>query len=166
MSEVEVKGILKNIGEMIRNARINKRWSMAQLAEKSGISSSLISDLENNKGKVPNIFTLISIARALNLADDEFINGFWNQAKTIPKRQEQTSLESTIRHDLQNYGLPQKALIEIMNIINILMLVKKMYHMKYESDETGEIPYIFCHKEYNETQNELLDYYYNHYSKQ
>lgn len=132
MSEEEVKGILRNIGEMIKAARNNKGWSMAQLAEKSGISSSLISDLENNKGKVPNICTLISIARALNLADDEFIKGFWNKSKTVRKKNKQSVQETVVSNALLEYGIPQKALSGVMNYINMIAKAGNMYDIWFK----------------------------------
>lgn len=134
MSEKEVKDILKNIGEMIRTARNNKGWSMAQLAEKSGISSSLISDLENNKGKVPNIFTLISIARALNLSDDEFITGFWQQSKKVRIKNKESEQHDIVIKALLGYGIPQKAMAGVMNYIDMFAAVGKVYDL-YEKNK-------------------------------
>lgn len=159
MSEEEVKGILRNIGEMIKTARNNKGWSMAQLAEKSGISSSLISDLENNKGKVPNIFTLISIARALNLADDEFIKGFWNQSKTVRKRNKQSVQETVVSNALLEYGIPQKALGGVMNYINMIVKVGNMYDIWFKRSNNMVANKQEADKIFSETEIELLKLY-------
>lgn len=138
ISEIEVTNILKNIGEMIKTERTKKNWSMADLADKSGISSSLISDLENKKGKVPNIFTLISIARALNLADDEFIKSFWRQSKTVRRKNKQSEQESEVRKSLLEYGIPQKALGGVMDYINMIIKAGNMYEI-WQSRTNGMV---------------------------
>lgn len=49
----------------IKQIRREKNISLKQLSRKSGISSSQINDIENNY-KMPSIFTLELIAKALN----------------------------------------------------------------------------------------------------
>ena len=111
ISKDDMKLILKNISELIRTSRQDKGWSMANLANKSGISSSLISDLENNKGKVPNIFTLIAIARALEIPDETFIASIWNNVSPACNK---IKPEDKIRTALSEYGVPNVAITNIM----------------------------------------------------
>ena len=160
MSKDEVTKILKNIGDMIQAERAKKGWSMAQLAEISGISSSLISDLENNKGKVPNIFTLISIARALNLTDDEFIKAFWAQTKPVVRRKTERDKEDEVRTALLEYGIPSSILKGIMDYINIIVKLSDLYEScdRYELYKTIQMPHG-SNCLYEEKQYELLKYF-------
>lgn len=50
----------------IRKIRIEKNMTQEELSQKSGISESYISELENNL-KIPTILTLCQLAEALNV---------------------------------------------------------------------------------------------------
>ena len=130
ISKEDMQLILKNISELIRTSRQDKGWSMANLANKSGISSSLISDLENNKGKVPNIFTLIAIARALEIPDETFIASIWNNVSPACNK---IKPEDKIRTALSEYGVPNVAITNIMLYAKILARLAnyvEIYHLQ------------------------------------
>lgn len=60
------------IGEIIRNYRQKKGWSMQNLADNINITSGYISDIENNKRKTPPTNeTLLKISNALGLSEQE-----------------------------------------------------------------------------------------------
>lgn len=65
---------LKMLGQNIRYLRQGKNLSLADLAAKSGVSKTYISDLENGMGGRPNVQYLYKIALALETTIDALIN--------------------------------------------------------------------------------------------
>lgn len=65
---------LKRLGENIRYRRQGKNWSLADMAEGSGVSKAYISDLENGSGGKPNIQYLYRVATALGTTLDALVN--------------------------------------------------------------------------------------------
>lgn len=63
------KNFKMKVGSNIKEQRNNKGWSQKTLAEKIGISDSLLSAYENNR-KNPGLNTLAAIARALEVSLD------------------------------------------------------------------------------------------------
>lgn len=70
MTEID----LKRLGENIRYLRQGKNLSLADLATKSGVSKTYISDLENGLGGRPNVQYLYKIALALETTIDSLIS--------------------------------------------------------------------------------------------
>ncbi|MFS1582506.1 MAG: helix-turn-helix domain-containing protein [Candidatus Arsenophonus phytopathogenicus] len=66
---------MPHLGERIKNIRGTLNLSQQDLAEKSGISKTQISRIENGEQNNPQIRTVISIATALNLTIEELIFG-------------------------------------------------------------------------------------------
>jgi transcriptional regulator with XRE-family HTH domain len=77
---------LKRLGENIRYLRQGKNLSLADLAAKSGVSKTYISDLENGLGGRPNVQYLYKIATALETTIDALISLSLkpSQRKTVP----------------------------------------------------------------------------------
>ena len=134
----QAEQILKRIGSLVKTHRQQKQWSMAQLAEQSGTSSSLISDLENNKGKVPSMFTLMSIARALNIPDDGLIKIFISFNKTA--RELPDSAEISLRNLLLGFNVPTNAVNDIVILLNMISMIGNMYHKKNEKVIAKNLP--------------------------
>jgi transcriptional regulator with XRE-family HTH domain len=63
-----------NYGEVIRKHRISAGLSQSELCRKAGISNGLISAIERNYYKSPDLTTLLKISKALGLTLDELIN--------------------------------------------------------------------------------------------
>jgi len=61
-----------SVGKRIKELRLEKRWTQAKLAEKSGIEPSNISHIERAATKL-SLPTLISIANALEVTLDEIV---------------------------------------------------------------------------------------------
>lgn len=60
------------IGELIRNKRQEKGWSMQDLGNVAKITTAYISDIENNKKKTPPANdTLIRIAKSLDMSTEQ-----------------------------------------------------------------------------------------------
>jgi transcriptional regulator with XRE-family HTH domain len=81
---------LKMLGQNIRYLRQGKNLSLADLAAKSGVSKTYISDLENGLGGRPNVQYLYKIALALETTIDTLINLSLKpaQRKAIPGQKE------------------------------------------------------------------------------
>lgn len=131
----DVSLIIENIGEVIKTTRTAKKWSMAKLAEEAAISSSLISDLENNKGKTPNIYTLIAIARALDIPDETFIEKIW---KNVSKENKVISNDVKLRTALLDYGVPEQYIGNIMDYITFFTAINSIEFNSKVIKETYE----------------------------
>jgi transcriptional regulator with XRE-family HTH domain len=64
---------LEKLGHKVRFCRQGKGWTIAVLAEKSGVSKAYISDLENGVAGKPNIQYVFAIAVALEVTLDELL---------------------------------------------------------------------------------------------
>lgn len=72
--------ILQNLGEQLKQMRLNKNFTQSQLSEISGLSRSAISDLEN-KG-TGSMNTFVRILRALEKL--EILNHFVTEVPISP----------------------------------------------------------------------------------
>ena len=64
---------LTRLGARIRFLRQGKGWSLADLAEKSGVPKAYLSDLENGVAGKPNIQYVFNIAEALEVTLDDLL---------------------------------------------------------------------------------------------
>ena len=64
----------KLLGEKIREQRKNKNYTLEQLAEKLGVSTTFIGQIERAKGK-PSLETVVKIANVLGVSVDYLIFG-------------------------------------------------------------------------------------------
>ncbi len=65
---------LQRLGQRVRFLRQGKGWTLADLAEKAGVSKAYISDLENCQAGKPNIQYVYAIAVALEITLDELLD--------------------------------------------------------------------------------------------
>ena len=64
---------MADIGERIKNGRINKRLTQAELAERVGCSITYLSNIENGKIPNPGVLLFSKIADQLDLTVEELI---------------------------------------------------------------------------------------------
>lgn len=64
---------MNNIGEKIRYERLKKRLKQYELAEKSGISNTFLSDIEVGR-TMPSIKTMKKIAEVLEVSIKDFLD--------------------------------------------------------------------------------------------
>lgn len=62
---------MTTLGEKIRKARRDQKLTLRQVADKSGISNPLISQIENGVIIMPGFRTVTKIARALAISLDD-----------------------------------------------------------------------------------------------
>jgi len=65
---------MSGVGDRIKKRRLELNWTQDQLAQKSGISKSFLSDLENGKRSV-SADNLLDIARVLGVSLDYLMTG-------------------------------------------------------------------------------------------
>lgn len=73
------------IGNRIKEVRFSKKWTQAQLAEKSGVEPSYISHIERAVTKL-SLPTLVNIANALEVSLDELLYTNINKSSHISIR--------------------------------------------------------------------------------
>lgn len=124
---LKIDDIKKDIWESItylKRARNQIGWTIAELSRKSGVSVGVISDLENEKGKVPSLANFIALTRALGMSK-EFVLGLVLDYKICSKSQKVDTSKSII-NNLQEYGIHDKESIDfIMNTIKFVKDRKK-----------------------------------------
>ena len=68
MSQKNMEGaFLLEISKRIKNKRIEKRLTLQELADKSGVSKGLISQIENGRS-IPSLPVMFSIIQSLEIA--------------------------------------------------------------------------------------------------
>lgn len=92
------KSILENLGVCFKNMRLNSRYSQRELAERTGLSRSTISAIEN--GKAVTTDALVSILRHTGHLD--LLNPFEEMNLTIQ------SSPVMIYHNQDKHSLPQR----------------------------------------------------------
>lgn len=65
---------LLKLGHKVRELRLGKGWTLADLAEHSGLTKAYLSDVENGGAGKPNIQYMFAIARALGVTLDELLH--------------------------------------------------------------------------------------------
>lgn len=121
----KVEKALENIGDLIKKERKRKDIKIAKLSALAGVSSSVISDLENHKGVMPNIYTLVAIADALDLPDETFLNVIWGNVankKTLDNVGKQERLKAV----LSDYGLKANYIDKVINQINYYVSLENL----------------------------------------
>src|SRR5262245_17871605 len=63
---VDHTSLLSQIGSRVRSRRTNMGWTLREIAERSGVSSRFLSDLEAGKGNI-SVARLADVARALDV---------------------------------------------------------------------------------------------------
>jgi XRE family aerobic/anaerobic benzoate catabolism transcriptional regulator len=77
--------LLSQIGNLVRARRTSMRWTLRQIADRSGVSSRFLSDLESGKGNI-SVARLADVARALDVS----------LASLMPSEQKQNSVVALV----------------------------------------------------------------------
>lgn len=81
----------EEVGQRIRHARKNKRWTQAKLAETVGCSTANITNIEKSKTKL-SLNMLVRISEVLEVSLDELIGG-----KAAPASHTSSPIEAEIQ---------------------------------------------------------------------
>lgn len=124
---LDMEDIKRTIFEAVtylKKARIQIGWSIAELSRQSGVSVGVISDLENEKGKVPTLANFIGLTRTLGMSK-EFVLATILDCK-LCNNKEKTNTQETIVNSLRDYGIHDKESIDfIMQTIDFVKSRKK-----------------------------------------
>jgi len=102
---------LKKLGAKVRFLRQGRGWSLADLAEKSGVSKAYISDLENGLAGKPNIQYMFNVAVALEATLDELLKDATGKEHRAKKRRSPDELPPGLAELQQELSLsPETAL--------------------------------------------------------
>lgn len=110
---VNRESLLEIIGKIVKDKRKALGLTVMKLSQEADVSVGVISDLENNRGRVPSLVNYIKLAEALDLPKDMFTL----QDTKISTQQE---AEAILREALRNFGL-NKTNIDVM-IVQITAL--------------------------------------------
>ena len=97
---------LKRLGENIRYLRQGRNLSLADLAEKSGVSKAYISNLENGSGGRPNIQYLYRIAVALETTIDTLVKK--SVRSSVKKPSSSATPDETLPPGLEEFAKQEK----------------------------------------------------------
>ncbi len=100
-----------SLGDTIRRIRKEKNMTIKEVAEKAGITKSLISQVENDKAN-PSVNTLKAIAKSFNVPIAAFFNDEAERNSLVVKRDERKVLKTQsgytfylLTHDLKDTNI-------------------------------------------------------------
>src|SRR3989338_7396988 len=86
-----------SFGSYLKQQRESNNWSIKELAERLGFSSSYVSQLENG-ARIPSNKQLAAFAKAYQLPEEE-VKKHWAESKI-----QKVSMESDYKFDIKNVG--------------------------------------------------------------
>ena len=129
LKEQANKGLFE-VGDAIKQMRTKKGWSMSELAKQAHVSPSVVSDLETHKGVMPNVFTLLSLAKALELPENTLLEMMVNKTFNTIK-DENTDKISQITRLMIDYGLPPSCVDRVLDYMNHFVSMANIYNQMY-----------------------------------
>lgn len=129
LKEQANKGLFE-VGDAIKQIRTQKGWSMSELAKQSHVSPSVVSDLENHKGIMPNVFTLLSLAKALELPENALLEIMVNKTFNTVKGEKIDQI-SQITRLMIDYGLPPSCVDRVLDYMNHFISMSYIYNQMY-----------------------------------
>ena len=108
----EVKTIIRKFGAVVAKTRKDKGLKLQELSQESGVSIGVISDLENKKDKIPNLYTLIALARILEIKNDDFLQIIFGEI--IHKDPNKKTPSDMLVDALVAYGVPSDVAANVL----------------------------------------------------
>ncbi|MDV5112711.1 helix-turn-helix transcriptional regulator [Clostridium perfringens] len=105
-----------SIGKKLREIRRSKGFTMKELSNKSKVSQSYISDLENEKNNKPSIDILNKLAKALEVPITDLFNLGIEEEKSIKKA------ENILNNFIPNNNDTEKALNSFKYLLDYLYI--------------------------------------------
>ena len=117
--EINVDSMLIAIGQIVKEQKERLEMTVADLSEKSGVSVGVISDLINNRGRVPSLANFIKLAVALQLPEDIFTSLIQGKIEQVQKTNNCT--REDVEQVLLRYGLKKENLPMLMAQIDAIL---------------------------------------------
>ena len=111
--EINYNQIISTFGAMIKQERINRKLTVAELSELSKVSVGVISDLENDRGRVPSLISFLKLVVALDLPSTLFVDMFKETASC-----DDNNKTKILETALLKYGVSPMALQVVIDVIN------------------------------------------------
>jgi len=73
MTDAQPNALSSHLGDQVRQLRGQRGWSLEELADLSGVSRSMLSQVERNEAN-PTVVVALAIAKALGVSLDELAN--------------------------------------------------------------------------------------------
>ena len=119
LKKVDIDSMLIAIGQLIKEQKGYLGLTVAELSKKSGVSVGVISDLINNRGRVPSLANFINLAIALELPEDMFTALLQGNIEYVQNNNNCTS--DDVELVLRKYGLSEENIEVTMIQINALI---------------------------------------------
>ena len=117
--EINIDSMLIAIAKMIKEQKEALNLTVAELSEKSGVSVGVISDLINNRGRVPSLANFAKLAIALELPEDMFTGLIMGKIDAVQKMN--NCKREDVERVLLQYGLSKSNIQSIMIQIDALI---------------------------------------------
>lgn len=117
--EINIDSMLIAIAKMIKEQKEALNMTVAELSEKSGVSVGVISDLINNRGRVPSLANFAKLAIALELPEDMFTGLIMGKIDAVQKMN--NCKREDVERALLQYGLSKSNVPNIMIQIDALI---------------------------------------------
>lgn len=125
LKEQANKGLFE-VGDAVKQMRTKKGWSMSELAKQAHVSPSVVSELENHRGIMPNVFTLLSLAKALELPENALLEIIANKTFNTIK-DDNTDKINQITRLMIDYGLPPACVDRVIDYMNHFVAMSNIY---------------------------------------
>lgn len=125
LKEQANKGLFE-VGDAIKQMRTQKGWSMSELAKQAQVSPSVVSDLENHKGIMPNVFTLLCLAKALELPENSLLDIMVNKTFNTLE-DENIDKICQITRLMLDCGLPSSCVDRVLDYMNHFVSMANIY---------------------------------------
>jgi len=120
--EINVDSMLIAIGQIIKEQKERLDLTVADLSEKSGVSVGVISDLINNRGRVPSFINFVKLAIALELPEDMFTGLIQGKIEQVQK--DNKCSREDVEQVLLRYGLKKESLPTLMAQIDAILQIQ------------------------------------------
>lgn len=127
-----------SIGTRLKELRKTKRLSITELAEKSGVSTGLISQIERNL-VVPSVVNLYRIAQALGTDINYFFESSESRTATITRRGEHKKMITDQGHGIYELFTSSR-LGHILDLVRVTLKGGESYShemVTHEGEECG-----------------------------
>ncbi len=129
LKEQANKGLFE-VGDAVKQMRTKKGWSMSELAKQAHVSPSVVSELENHGGIMPNVFTLLSLAKALELPENALLEIIANKTFNTIK-DDNTDKINQITRLMLDCGLPSSCVKRVIDYMNHFVSMSNIYDKMY-----------------------------------
>lgn len=117
--EINVDSMLIVIGNIIKEYKEQLGLTVDEISKKSGVSVGVISDLINNRGRVPSLANFVKLAVALELPDDFFTGLIKGKIEQVQK--DNSCTREDVERVLLRYGVKKENIFMLITQIDAII---------------------------------------------